>query len=202
VSKERGRMTPVAEEAYSLRDLMSKVTGVAYDVREALPDFPPPADHASWYLLGREFRGPKGVAHADTVWEDRDGRVFIESMYVGNTTEWIEPVYGEKGVIALMKIEHPDVESARKSIAEKFPTVEKRLRYYERTIADISSERKVSLGLRSVGKGGFTSFIVAKIEAKGLAEEEKEKIFKQNVDALKAAWDKIMRYDERMLKSL
>ncbi len=196
MSKERGKMTPVAEEAYSLRDIMSEVTGVGYDISEALPDFPPPADHASWYLLGREFREPNGVAHANVVWEDRAGNVFIESMYIGNTTEWIGPAYGEKGAIAAMKIDYSDFNRARKTLAEKFPAVEKRLRDYESILTDISSKRQVSLALRPAGERKVvTFFVVARVDARSLAAGKKAEIIRVNVDTLREAWNEIARYN-------
>ena len=196
MSKERGRITPVAEEAYSLRDIMSKITGVSYNIRESLPDFPPPADHASWYLLGSEFRGPRGTAHAQILWEDKNGRVFIQSMYVGNTTEWIGPIYGEEGAIAAMKIDYSDFNRARNTLAERFPAVEKRLREYESILADISSKRQVSLNLRRAGERGVvTFFVVAKIEPRNLTADKKAEILRLNADALKEAWNKIIQYN-------
>jgi hypothetical protein len=196
VSKERGRVAPVTEEAYSLRDIISKVTGVGYDVREALPDFPPPGNHASWYLLGREFRGPSGTPYASTVWEDRDGRVYLESMYIGNTTEWIGPTYGEAGVIRGLKIDYSVFDRARKSLAEMFPLVEERLDRYESILTNTSSKYHVNLRLRcDGGMGGATFFIVAKIEGKGLTAEKKAETIKQNVEALRAAWNEIAQYN-------
>jgi len=43
--------------------------------------------------------------------------------------------------------------------------------------------------------GGATFFIVAKIEGKGLTAEKKVETIKQNVEALKAAWDEIAQYN-------
>lgn len=187
-------MTSVTEEAYSLRDIMSKITGVEYDIREALPDFPPPSDCASWYLLGREFRRPKGTPYASTVWEDQDGRVYLESMYIGNTTEWIGPAYGEAGVIKGLKIDYSEFPQARKMLAEMFPLVEKRIDRYEKILVNTSAKYDVNLCLRCAGeKGGATFFIAAKIEGKRLTSE-KEDAIKRNVEALRTAWSEIRQY--------
>jgi flagellin-specific chaperone FliS len=198
VSKERGKVAPVIEEAYSLRDTISKVTGVEYDIREALPDFPPHADHASWYLLGREFREPKGIPYASTIWEDLDGRVYLESMYVGNTTEWIGPAYGEAGIIKGLKIDYSNFDRAKEVLAEMFPLVKKRLDRYETIFTNTSSKYQVNLSLRCAGDmGGATFFIVAKIEGKDLTSEKKVETIKQNVEALKEAWRELAKYDRK-----
>jgi hypothetical protein len=185
-------MTPVAEEAYSLRDIIFKVTGVEYDVRTASQDFPPPADQASWYLHGREFRLPKGTPYASFLWEDQEGHVLIRSMYIGNSSELIGSVYGEKGIITAMKIDYSNPELGRKVFAKKFPAVEKRVHDYEAILAKISSERHASLGLRRTGENAdATFFIGARMNWRGLTAERKAETIKLNVDALKEAWDEI-----------
>ncbi len=197
MSKERGRMTPVAEEAYLLRDAISNVTGVEYDIMDAFPDFAPAAHHASWYLLGREFRLPKGTPYATILWEDQEGHVFIKSMYIGNSSEWIGPVYGEKGIIAAMKIDYSNPELGRKTFAKKFPAVEKRINDYEAILAKVSSERHVSLSLLRTGENSVATFFIgARIEWRDLIAEKKEEIMRLNVEGLKEAWNDITRYDQ------
>jgi len=187
-------MTPVAEEAYSLRDLISKVTGMEYGIREALPDFPPPADHATWYLLGREFRLPKGVPYANVLWEDAAGNIFIQSIEIGESTDWIGPIYGEEGIIAALRMDYSTPDRGRRAFAKRFPAVEKRISSYEDIISRISLKHRASLSLRWDGEIGSGTFrIEAKISEDG--RTEKEDAMKQNVEALKEAWKEIARYD-------
>ncbi|HUI00602.1 MAG TPA: hypothetical protein VLX56_03105 [Nitrososphaerales archaeon] len=201
MSKERGRMTPVAEEAYSLRDVISKVTGLEYDIREASQDFPPTADRASWYLHGREFRLPKGTPYASSLWEDQEGNLMIRSMYIGDSTEWIGPIYGERGIIAAMKIDYANPELGRKTFAKKFPAVERRIHDYEAILAKVSSVRHVSLSLQPTGENAdATFFIGARIEWRDLTAEKKEEEMRLNVDALKEAWNKITAYNPKLLQ--
>jgi hypothetical protein len=198
VSKERGKVTPVAEEAYSLRDVISKVTGVEYDIREASQDFPPAGDQALWYLHGREFRLPKGTPYASSLWEDQEGNVSIRSMYIGNSTEWIGPVYGEEGIIAAMKIDYSNPELGRKTFAKKFPAVQRRIHDYEAILAKVSSMRHVSLSLQPTGENAdATFFIGARIEWRDLTAERKAEAMKLNVDALKEAWSEIDHHNQR-----
>lgn len=198
MSREHGKMTPVSEEAHSLRDAISRITGVQYDIREALPDFPPPADHASWYLLGREFRLPNGTPYATILWEDLDGHVLIESMYIGNSDEWIGPVYGEKGIIAATKIDYSNPKLGRETFAKKFPAVERRISDYEAILAKVSSDRHVSLSLLRTGEDSVATFFIgARIKWRDLNAEKKLDAMKLNVDALREAWNEIGRYNQR-----
>lgn len=196
MSKGRGKMTPVAEEAYSLRDVISKVTGMEYSIREALPDFPPPADHATWYLLGREFRRPKGTPYANVLWEDGAGNIFIQSIEIGGSADWIGPIYGEEGVIAAMRIDYSNADRGRKAFAKKFPAVEKRVRRYEEIVSDISSKHHVAMSLQCDGDVGNGTF---RIETKipGDRTEKDTEVIKRNLEALKEAWNEITEYDPK-----
>jgi hypothetical protein len=195
MSKERGKMTPVAEEAYSLRDIISKVTGMGYGIREALPDFPPPADHATWYLLGREFRLPNGAPYANVIWEDVAGNIFIQSIEIGESADWIGPIYGEDGIIAAMRMDYSTPDRGRKAFAKKFPAVEKRISGYEDVISRISLKHRASLSLRWDGEIGSGTFrIEAKISESG--RTEKEEVIRRNFEALKSAWTEITQYNQ------
>ena len=201
MSKGRGKMTPMAEEAYELRDVISRVTGVGYDIMEALPDSPPPEDHASWYLLCREFRLPRGAPYAAILWENQNGYVFIKSMYIGNSSEWIGSVYGEEGIVAATKIDYSNLEIGRKTFAEKFPAVQKRIDDFEAILAKVSSERRVLLSLRRTGENNdATFFIGAKIEWRDLSAERRTAAMKESVDALREAWNKITTYNPKRLQ--
>jgi hypothetical protein len=198
VSKERGSLTPIPEGAFVIRDMVVAATGSTYGIKAALPEFPPPSHHASWYLLGNELRGPNSTMHAHTAWEDDSGNIFIRSMYLGDTTDWIGPSYGEEGAIDAMRIDYSDFNRARKMLARKFPLVEERLSRYERILGDISSKYHVALTLWCAGEMGLATFyVIAKISARDLAAEEKAKMVKLNVKALKEAWNEIDRHDSR-----
>jgi len=189
-------MTPIPKEAYSLREIVSEATQSTYDIREALPQFPPVDNHASWYLLGRELAGPTSTLPAHTVWEEGTGRIFIRSIYLGNMTEWIGEVYGQTAATAAIKLDYSDFASARKAVAEKFPVVEKRLGHYEGILADISSKHHVALSLLCVGEMGLTTFyVVAKIETTRPTEMEKTEMIRLNVEALREAWKELAKYD-------
>lgn len=196
MSRERGNMTPIPKEAYSLREIVSAATGSTYDIREALPQFPPADNHASWYLLGRELAGPANTLPAHTVWEDGTGRIFIRSIYLGNTTEWIGEVYGQTGATAAIRLDYSDFTAARKALVEKFPIVERRVGRYEGILATISTKHHVALSLLCIGEKGLATFyVVAKIETTRPTEKEKTEMIRLNVEALREAWRELAKYD-------
>jgi len=119
-------------------------------------------------------------------------------LYLGDTTDWAGRVDGERGAIAAFRIDYEDFSRARKILAERFPPIEKRLEGYERMIADSSSKHHVALSLECVGvKGVATFYIIARIDSRELAAGNKVEIMRQNVKALKVAWNEIGRYDSR-----
>ncbi len=178
--------------------MMHAATGAEYHIEAALPDFPPPSHHSTWYLMGNEIRGAKSTAPAHTVWEDGDGNLFIRSMYFGDSSDWIGPIYGEKGIIAAMKIDYSTPDHGRKAFAKKFPAVEKRIRGYEDTVSRVSLKHQAALSLRWDGEIGSGTFRIEAKISKGSRTEEEEAI-KQNVEALKAAWKEITEYNRRVI---
>jgi hypothetical protein len=170
--------------------MIARITGSRYEVREALPDFPPPAHRASWYVLGRELSGPKSTAHADLIWLDDGGHLFIQSDSVGDTTEWAGREYGEEGAIVASRIDYSDNKLARRTLAKKLPLVEKRIQDAEEILQEVSSTSGVPLTLHSEGEGGLCTFsFIAEVDAKEL-NAEREKNVARVLDALKRSWDR------------
>jgi hypothetical protein len=118
-------------------------------------------------------------------------------MYIGNTTEWIGPIYGEKGAIASFKIDYSDFNRARKTLTEKFPAVAKRIGRYETILSSVSRKHNVTLSLKCEGDVGTATFrIAARISRGNQTEKEGIQRIKQSVGALSEAWDGIARYDQ------
>ena len=188
-------MTPIPKEAFSLREIMMEATGARYEIREVLPEQPAASHREPWYLLEGEFRGPRGTGHASVVWQN-DSDIFIQSMYIGNTVEWIAPIYGEKGAIEASRVDYSDFPRARTILAEKFPEFEERLLAYERIVREISGKQKAVLSIQPVGERRVVTFLLlGQVHTRGLTAAEKLRAVKQTVEALKAAWNEIDRYD-------
>jgi hypothetical protein len=191
-------MSSDEEEVETIQRGMSVLTGATFEITAPRARFPLDRLSARWFVMAPELDAIDRTAHANAVWEDKGGIIWIESTILGDTTEWIEEAYGEKGGISVMKMDLSNFanETVRKGFAEKFPNVDERLREYEAILAHVSSERGAALQMRYDGGEGIVSFYAdARIEGSGL-EEKLEKIA-LNVKALKEARDRIDEYERK-----
>jgi len=199
ISGESGDSTMPFDDAEALRKTLSKITSFRYEIMEAKPDFPPPSENAKWYLLVNEEISK--IYHSRLIWIDKEGRIKIESMYLGNTDEWIEQDYGEEGATSAMNPAGSDLMAVREYLAEHFPLEYERLETYQKILDDISSKYGITLGLSCTG-GKFvaTFFMGATIEVKGMNEEEKAKRIRLNLKGLKEALRRISEHEIELEK--
>jgi hypothetical protein len=182
---------------------MSVFTGASFEIMEPRPGFPPDGLSVRWFIMAPELEGMARTAHANAVWEDNDGNIWIESTSLGDTTDWIEEAYGEQGGINVVKMDLRNFaeETVKRSFAEKFPVIDERLRRYEAMLARVSSERGASLQIRYDGGEGIVSFYMdARIKGSGLALEQKLEKIALNVKALKEARERIAEYQSDRAK--
>jgi hypothetical protein len=189
------------EDAEELSRMMYKATGFKCEIMEAKSDFPPRSDHAKWYLLvNGEI--PK-VYHCRLVWKDKLGRIRVESMYLGNKTEWLGQDYGEEAAIVAEIPGGSDLLSVREYFAEKYPLEAERLEAYDKIVKSVSSDRGINLELgRNADDSTVTLFMVATIEVKDLIEKQKVQEIKRNLRGLKQAVDRIFKCETRLRNRL
>jgi hypothetical protein len=194
MSRGFGRLTPVPEEAYSLRELMEKGADSKYEIVTAIPEFPPSQDHATWYLLGKRTAGHGSIPYASIAWESDRGQLFIQSIYLGNTNEWLEASYGEDAVISGMKIDYRDFQNARGILAKNFPAVERTLQRYEKALAKVSSKESLNLTLRCDGVEGLATFyLLAKIDINSSNRDQEVSLIRRHVNGLRECWEATRR---------
>ncbi len=182
--------------AEELSKTLSQITGFRYKVMKAKPDFPPPSDHAEWYLIAQ---GPiSEIYHARLTWLTKDSLIRIESMYLGNTTEWIERDYGEEAAAAAINPGGSNFQSVLDHLAKQSPRESERLDAYQRILEDVSSKYGVILELTCKG-GKFvaTFFMGAAINVKDMREDQKAESIKRNLAALRETWDRIREYEKK-----
>jgi len=186
-------------DAEALRKTLTKIINFKYEIIEDGSDFSPNSDDARWYLLVNE-EIPK-IYHARIIWLDKDDSIRIESMYLGNTTEWIGQDYGEDGVIAATRLDYPDLQSTRKVFAENFPREARRIDAYQEILDDISSKYGIHLELICKGgKMGATFFMGAIVKTKDTDDEEKAERIKRNLKGLKEALKRMEGYEAKQRK--
>jgi len=196
MSNVSGRMKAVSENAEVFRNLMMQLTGCSYKVHEAKPKFPPPTDHASWYVYTPSLQASSRYAH--DLWKDDQSSIHIESFYLGTIAQWIEGRYGEEGATAAAKVDYSDFTAAKTFLAKKFPAVEKNLRDYESIVSNVSATHKVNLSIRYEGsKGGATFYLHAKIDAPSDNAGRNRGQIERVLEALKGAWSNLEDYETK-----
>jgi hypothetical protein len=178
------------------------LAGARYEIREATPEFPPPQHNASWYVFATRLEELGKTAHATFVWEDNTGNIYIESRYLGDTTNWVENEYGEKAAIEAFEMDYSDFDTARKLLARRFPIVDSYLKDYERIVAEVVSKHGVDMRVRcSPRKGGASLRLCATLNVQGMTTDQKIAKIKLNVGTLKEASDRIDEYEARRART-
>jgi hypothetical protein len=197
MSNVSGRMKAVSENAEVFRNLMMQLTGYSYKVHEAKPNFPPPTDHASWYVYAPSMQA-RSSRYAHDLWKDNQSSIHIESFYLGTIAQWIEGRYGEEGATAAAKVDYSDFGAAKNFLAKKFPAVEKNLRDYERIVSNVSAKHKSNLSIRYEGnRGGAIFYLHAKIDAPSDNAGRNRGQIERVLEALKDAWDSLEDYETK-----
>jgi hypothetical protein len=198
-SKESGELGISFENAKDLSTLISRVTGFECEINEATADFPPHSDSAKWYLL---VNGDiSKVYHARLVWMDSRGRIRIESMYLGNKTEWLLEDYGEEAAGKAVVPNDSGLQSVKDFFSRNYPLEAERLESYEKIVEKISSEYGISMVLgRPDGDSTVTLHVIATIDVEGLAEEEKVKRIEDNLKGLEQAVSLVFQREEQLRK--
>lgn len=196
-SGESGEL--VSSTAESFRGFMSEITNLEYTIVKSREDFPPPADNSKWYLYAQGE--PSAVNHARLLWIARDELILIQSMSLGDTSDWIYSDYGEKAVAVSANPGDSDLRLVRQYLIERFPLVDQRLDAYQKILDDVSSKYGIKLAIRVQGDTLLaTFFVVAKIEGRDLKENQRPEAIRRNLKGLKEAWDRISEDERKRLR--
>jgi hypothetical protein len=199
MSKEQNKSGDSMEEAEAVCDAMNDWTGAEYDV------MPPKFSYRGynswvWFVLA-EFVPKSGLTdHANALWKDESGVVWIESIRVGDTINWVELDYGEEGVGESLEMDLTDFSKpeVRREFGNHFPVVYDYITKYEKILAEVSSNEGVSLQMKYRGEKGAAFFYMdAKIETRGLDLDSVLDEIGLNIDALAKALAMIDDYEER-----
>jgi len=195
ILSESGKTAAFPREAETLRRAVSEVINADYETRMAEPNFPP-ASSATWYIFAPDISQLSKTAPARKIWEDGEGNLYIESIFLGNTTDWIGHHYGEESAIQATRMDFSDFSTVRKELASRFPLFDKDLREYEGMLADVSQKYGVELRMRyDSGKGVAILYMNAKIKTKGLDLQAKIEKVRLNVRALQEALGRVHQYE-------
>ena len=189
-----GKATKASEQEF-VRDTVSEAAGVHFQVVAPHPAFPLAADRLEWFMRCRNGEEIAKAPYLNAVWKERGAGIWLESLAVGDTVDWIELAYGDEKVGESLDIDYSrfDDPSFQQDFSQRFPIVMRRIREYEQIAADISKKRKVKLQIRRAGSRGMLVFTVAALvqSPKGATHASLKSALKKNVAALKETHQQI-----------
>jgi len=194
------RPRPKVSEKDLVRETVSEATGVHFEVVPPHPAFPLPVEKLDWFMRCRDKNEIASAPYLNVAWKERGGAVWMESLVVGDTVDWIEIAYGDEKAGQSLDIDYSrfDDPAFQDDFKMRFPIVIGRIREYEEAVAAVAGGTKTKLELRRSGTKGMLVFTVAaKVEVrKGASQETLRSAVRKNAAALKEAYEKIQRlYD-------
>ena len=193
----RKRKAPKTTEQEFVRQEVSKATGVNFEVVPPHPAFPLAVDHLDWFMRCRNKDEIDKVPYLNAVWKERGVGIWLESLAIGDTIDWIEIAYGEQKATDSLDIDYSrfNDSSFQEDFKQKFPIVMGRIKEYEQAAAENSKKRKVHLEIRRAGSKGMLVFTIAALVKlpKGASQRSLGLALKKNVVALKEAYVKIAK---------
>jgi hypothetical protein len=145
-------------EAEGVRDTISKLTGAKFEIREA-ENLPERFGHPVWFMRCREITQANKIPHVNSLWRE-DGNILIESLTLGNTSQWIEENYGEEAVYPVLDTDITDFANPqfRKEFLRPFPAIQQRLDSYDMILKRVSKKHGTELAIRYDGGKGLAVF--------------------------------------------
>ncbi len=182
------------KEIEMVQGVLSSLTGAKFDVSSAPDDFRGQSLHPKWFLKCNDINEARKTPYVNEAWRQEDGIMWLESLPLGDTIDWIEVAYGEEAAAASIDANYSDFGSKefQKRFGREYPLVFQRIQRYEEVADGVSRSRKVHVELRKSGSKGIVVFAfaakIAKPDVKSLAKK-----IEANVEALKEAFDQAMQ---------
>jgi hypothetical protein len=182
------------KEVDAVRDILSRLTGASFQVTNTPDDFQNQSLHPIWFVKCTDPAQARTVPHVNEAWKQQDSSIWLESIPLGDTIEWIEVAYGDEAAARSLDVNYSDF--ATKEFQAKFgrdyPLVYQRIQTYAEVASRVSKARKVSIELRNSGSKGIVVFtFVTKIS------DPKSKMLSKKitaaVEAMKDAYAQAMQ---------
>jgi hypothetical protein len=190
-SVSRGKAPKPSEQEF-VRETVSNATGVHFEVVAPHPAFPLAVDRLEWFMRCRNKEEIAKAPYLNAAWKEKGVGIWLESLAVGDTIDWIELAYGDEKAGASLDIDYSHFEdkSFQEDFNMRFPIVMERIKEYEQVAADVSRKRKVQLQVRRAGSKGMLVFTVAALSRspKRATLASLGSALTKNVSALKEAY--------------
>ncbi len=160
-------MSSQADEAEAVREVVSGLTNAEFEIMDIKDQHPDSKISPIWFMSCREITQANKIPHVQAIWRGK-GEIRIESLTIGNTSDWIEESGGEEAVYPVLEMDLTNFwdPGFRKRFLRGFPDLKIRLGWCEAILADVSKKRGVKLEIRfDGGKGLAVFYIDAKVKA-------------------------------------
>jgi hypothetical protein len=187
-------LTAMEKEAESVSEILSKLTGAKFEVSNTPDDFRNQSINPRWFVRCREMTQARNIPHVNEVWRQPDDTIWLESLPLGDTIDWIEAAYGEEAAAKSIDVNYSDFGSKKFQVefGGEYPLVYQRIQTYHEVAGRVSKVRKVHVELRNSGSKGIVVFTFAS-RFKGSSGTSLSRKIEASVDALKAAYTEAMQ---------
>jgi hypothetical protein len=193
----RRQKGPKLSEQEFVRETVSEATGARFEVVAPHPAFPLAVDRLEWFMRCRNQEEIAKAPYLNAVWKERGVGIWLESLAVGDTIDWIELAYGDAVAGESLDLDYSRFGDAsfREEFGRKFPIVVGRIEEYERAAAGVAKSRRVHLEIRRAGSKGilvFTAAALVRIPRRA-TQKSLGSALRRGVSALKEAYGQIAR---------
>jgi hypothetical protein len=181
-------MSAAEKEANEVKDILSNLTGLRFEITNAPDDFRSRFIHPEWFLSCLDSKEAKKFPYVNEAWKDQDGGLWLESLALGDTIDWIEVAYGEDAAANSIDLDYTNFASEKfqAEFGARYPLVRQRIQSYEEIAEGVSKVRKVHLEVRNSGSKGIVVFtLVAKLS---MGTKSLDKRLEVSVAALREAY--------------
>jgi len=195
-SARRRKVLKVSEQDL-VKETVSKATGVHFEVVAPHPAFPLAVDRLEWFMRCRNRDEIPLAPYLNAVWKERGVGIWLESLALGDTIDWIELAYGEERAGESLDLDYSgfDDPTFQAEFIRKFPIVLGRIREYEAAVAGIAKKRRVHVEIRRAGSKGMLVFTVAaRVDTpKRVSPQSLRGALRKGASALKEAYAEIAK---------
>lgn len=188
-------------EAEVVRETLSRLTDSPFEISDGSRGVSLPPESVKWLVWCPDVAYIKNTAHVSTVWEGNDGNIWLESIDIGNTADWVEEDYGEQGRVESLKMSYDNFSKPanRLKFGKSFPLVLQRLAVYDEMMERISKKTRVHLEIKhDVGHGLVFFCLCAKVQAKDMNPKSRIVRVEEGVRTLKESYQEIREYETRV----
>jgi len=177
-----------------VRDLVSKATNVRFEIIQQSAGNPFPIKDVDWFIRCRNREDIERTPYLNSVWKEKDGPVWLESLAIGDTLDWIGSSYGEEAAAETLDLNYSEFSGKefQTEFGREYPLVRQRIQSCELIAEEAAKKHGVHLELRSSGSKGIAVFT---LEARMLAQDSSSlgKQVEASVAALRDAYVQTMQ---------